>query len=72
MKLENSIYDIRLQMWRIGGEFVRALSVAMGKADLEKQAKLVEAFPEIFERYDALATLAKKGEPNLKGLDDEN
>ena len=59
-KLRNSIYEIRLQMWQKGGEFVRSLSQTLGKSDLENQAKLIKAFPEIFEK---LLHLKKVGFP---------
>jgi hypothetical protein len=66
MKLENSIYEIRLQMFRYGGNFVRQLASCIGAADLENQGRIVAAFPEIMERYDALATLEKKEQPELE------
>ena len=64
-KLRNSIYEIRLQMWQKGGEFVRSLSQTLGKSDLENQAKLIKAFPEIFEKYDYFASYAKLEQPEL-------
>ena len=57
MNLDNSIYEIRLQMFRYGGSFVRQLASYFGAADLENQARLIAAFPEMMERYDGLATL---------------
>lgn len=65
--MQNTIYEIRLEMFRKGGSFVQKLSELLGKADLENQAKLMEAFPDIFERYDAFATLAKQSQPELLG-----
>ncbi len=38
-----------------GGSFVVALALAARKADPENLARLIAAFPEIFDRYDALA-----------------
>jgi hypothetical protein len=57
MKPTNSLYDIRLQMWRKGGEFVRSLSQTLGAADPENRAKLMSAFPEIIAKYDNFATI---------------
>ncbi|MFO0202637.1 MAG: hypothetical protein ACK528_05855 [Alphaproteobacteria bacterium] len=64
-KLENSIYEIRLEMWRRGGTFVQDLSRCFGSADLENQSKLIAAFPEIIERYDAFATVTKRQQQEL-------
>lgn len=69
MKTENSIYEIRLEMWRRGGEFVRSLSQTLGKADIENKKRLINAFPEIVARYDAFATIAKKAQPELETED---
>ena len=71
MKLENSMYDIRLQMFRKGGSFVRKLAELMGTADLENQQIAINAWPEIFHRYDAFATLAKQDEPTFRNFSDE-
>ena len=65
LKLDNSMFEIRLQMFRKGGSFVRKLSELLATADIENQGKLVEAFPDIFERYDAYATLEAKSEPTF-------
>ena len=65
MKLENSMFEIRLQMFRKGGSFVRKLSELLAVADLENQAKAIAAWSDIFERYDALASLEKKEQPEL-------
>lgn len=64
-KPENSLYEIRLEMWRRGGEFVRQLSKTLGAADLENQAKLVAAFPDIIARYDGFATVTKREQAEL-------
>lgn len=65
MKLDNSLHEIRVQMWHRGGNFVQKLAACLGAADLENQAKLIAAFPEIIERYDAMATLEKQQQPEL-------
>ena len=65
MKLENSMFEIRLQMFRKGGSFVRKLAELMATADIENQAKAIEAWPDIFERYDAFATIEAKSEPSF-------
>jgi hypothetical protein len=39
------------QMKDRGGGFVRALAVAAERADSENFERLLEAFPEIFEKY---------------------
>ena len=57
MKPTNSLYDIRLQMWRKGGEFVRSLSQTLGAADPENRERLMAAFPEIIAKYDNFATI---------------
>lgn len=38
-----------------GGNFVRALAAAWRAADDSNKARLQEAFPEIFQRYERLA-----------------
>ena len=72
-KLDNSIYDIRLEMWRRGGQFVQDLSRCLGSADLENQAKIVAAFPDILQRYDAFASLTKQEQSDFlnRNADDE-
>ena len=65
MKLDNTLFDIRLQMFRKGGSFVRKLAELIAIADIENQAILIEAFPLIFERYDAFATCEDKAEPKF-------
>lgn len=65
MKLNNSIYKIRLQMWRQGGDFVRKLSVALGAADPENIARMTTALPELFQKYDELATEAEREQMEL-------
>ena len=57
MNPTNSLYDIRLQMWRKGGEFVRSLSQTLGAADPDNRERLMAAFPEIIAKYDSLATI---------------
>lgn len=66
MKLENSLYEIRLQMFRHGGAFVRQLAQCLGVADLENQEKIFAAFPEIMERYDSFATMERKDQPKME------
>ena len=69
MKLENSMFEIRQEMFRHGGSFVRQMAMMLGHADIENQQRAVDAWPEVFERYDALATLAKQQNPQLKEID---
>lgn len=38
-----------------GGNFVRALAAAWRAADDSNKARLQEAFPEVFQRYERLA-----------------
>jgi hypothetical protein len=66
MKPTNSLYDIRLQMWRKGGEFVKCLSQTLGAADPDNRAKIMAAFPEIITKYDALATIELAIEKGLE------
>jgi hypothetical protein len=66
MKTDNTLHEIRLEMWRRGGEFVRSLSQTIGKADIENRERLLAAFPEIVERYDAFASLSKKEQLELE------
>jgi hypothetical protein len=66
MKTDNTLHEIRLEMWRRGGEFVRSLSQTIGKADIENRERLLAAFPEIVERYDAFASLSKKEQMELE------
>jgi len=65
IQLNNSIYEIRLQMFRYGGNFVRQLASCLGAADIENQQRIIAAFPEIMERYDGLATQAAEQQPEL-------
>lgn len=65
MKLENTIHDIRMAMWKYGGSFVHQLSNLLSVADLENQDRIFKAWPELFERYDALATSDKAKQPEL-------
>jgi hypothetical protein len=66
MKTDNTLHEIRLEMWRRGGEFDRSLSQTIGKADIENRERLLAAFPEIIERYDAFASLSKKEQLELE------
>ena len=60
MNIVNSISDIRNEMYMLGGSFVQQLATLMRVADYENSAKLIAAFPDIFERYDAHVSVAKK------------
>lgn len=71
MTLENPFYEVRKQMEMRGGEFVRALSIALGMADSENRERIIKAFPEIMMRYDAFATLERERQPTLVELEDE-
>lgn len=42
-------------MEHIGGSFVRALAEAVVRADEDNRARLVRAFPEVFQRYEQIA-----------------
>ena len=42
-------------MERMGGGFASALAVAYFRADLDNQARILGAFPELFERYRRMA-----------------
>ena len=66
MKPTNSLYDIRLQMVRKGGESERALALALGLLDPDNRAKIMAAFPEIITKYDALATIELAIEKGLE------
>ena len=67
MQLQNTLYEVRLEMFRKGGSFVRKLAEMMATADIENQTIAINAWPDIFARYDAFATLAKQSEPELPG-----
>jgi len=69
MKPTNSLYDIRLQMWRKGGEFVRSLSQTRGAADPENRDKIMAAFPEIVAKYDNFATIENEIQKGLEGME---
>lgn len=48
-------YDDALHMMeKIGGSFVKALADCYCRADSKNKARLIAAFPEIFERYERL------------------
>ena len=72
MTLQNPLSEIIFQMRNKGGGFVHSLVRPLELADPENRAALIQAFPDIFERYDALATMANKEkqariEANLAG-----
>jgi hypothetical protein len=69
MNPTNSLYDIRLQMWRKGGEFVRHLSQTLGAADPENREKIMDAFPEIIRTYDTFATIERQIQEGLEGAE---
>lgn len=54
MNLSNPLYLIREQMALRGGEFARQLAFLMRHADTENLARILAAFPEIIEQYDAI------------------
>ena len=60
MNLQNPLHEITFQMRNHGGAFVRSLVRPLELADPENQAALIQAFPDIFERYDAFATASNK------------
>jgi hypothetical protein len=43
-----------------GGSFVKALAQAWMRADTVNKSKLYAAFPEIYDRYDAMLSKAKE------------
>jgi len=53
--MTNPLWTVLSEMELRGGSFVVALALAARKADPENLARMIAAFPEIFERYDALA-----------------
>jgi hypothetical protein len=56
---EQEIADAVKLMERIGGSFASALAVAWQRADLNNQAKLKAAFPELLRDYHEMANIAK-------------
>jgi hypothetical protein len=54
--------DIVITMGRYGGSFAQALAEAFYRADADNFARLKAAFPEIWENYRELATLAASQE----------
>ena len=54
-----SEYEIVEAMHCYGGGFARQLAVLVRLADSENKRKLVEAFSEMFDRYDELAVRAR-------------
>ena len=60
MNLQNPLSDIIFEMRSKGGAFVKSLVRPLELADEENKAALIQAFPCIFERYDAFATASNK------------
>jgi len=72
--MTNPLWAVLSEMELRGGSFVVALALAARKADAENLARLIAAFPEIFERYDALAgavPIPTDFGPSDNGKDDE-
>lgn len=72
--MDNPDWVVFSEMELRGGSFVVALALAARKADPENLARLTNAFPEIFERYDALASavpIPPDFGPSDNGKDDE-
>ena len=53
--LANPLSDIISAMRLYGGSFVNSLSYTMRLADAENLQAIIQAFPAIMERYDAMA-----------------
>ena len=55
MKAQHMTHDellnAALRMERYGGSFAEAIAVAFYRADAYNTQRLVDAFPELFERY---------------------
>ena len=69
MTTRNTTYEIALEMRRYGGSFIRDLANAMLNADEENRMKIYATWPDVIQRYDALATVAKKEQPRLAEVD---
>ena len=50
-EFEKQKYLVRSGMAVYGGSFVKALGIALGKADLINSRKIKKAFPEYWENY---------------------
>jgi len=62
--LKNPLSEIRDMMKQYGGSFVQSLADSMRFADGENMAKILATWPQVIERYDAIATLeAAKSKP---------
>ena len=57
------LHDVLREMNFRGGRFVRRLAHLCEAADPENLKRLIEAFPEIFERYAALASIKAPTKP---------
>ena len=55
MALAQANHKAAKTMERMGGGFASALAVAYFRADLDNQARILGAFPELFERYRRMA-----------------
>lgn len=51
MALAEANHQAAKTMERIGGGFASALAVAYFRADLDNKARILAAWPELFERY---------------------
>lgn len=60
--IQTTIHEVCDQMRMLGGNFVIRLGIAIIAADDTNRARLIDAFPEIIEKYDALALMARKGD----------
>lgn len=54
-----ALHETLFQMDKYGGNFVRKLADAMRAADPENLERIKAAFPEIIQRYEALAEIPK-------------
>jgi hypothetical protein len=62
---DNPLSEICEQMLARGGSFVQSLAASTRLADPENLAKILTAWPEVFERYDAIASLEAAKNPKL-------
>jgi hypothetical protein len=64
--LQNPLSEIGDMMKQYGGSFVQSLADSMRYADGENMSKILSTWPEVFERYDAIATLESAKSKEVK------
>jgi hypothetical protein len=62
IQLINPLHDVVWEMREKGGSFVNCLAEAMLYADSENLGRIIQAFPEILETYDGLASVKNREE----------